>query len=167
MLEGWWQQMCSSSLVSYSGILSMHYLKKRTGVLCWVWNTRRYPEWCVVVEWLSSGTLLCSRWTQPSHMSGLPVPVVFWVSHNKDFKIQRRGRQRESRKINRFYEQTTTLNKQTKFYLFLNMVMVPRNSTPGGFAYIRHSKRVMIAIKTERTQIHFKRRSGCRRVVGS
>ena len=34
------------------------------------------------------------------------------------------------------------------------MVMVPRNSTPGGFAYIRQSKRVMIAIKTERTQIH-------------
>ena len=33
--------------------------------------------------------------------------------------------------------------------------MVPRNSTPGGFAYIRQSKRVMIAIKTERTQIHF------------
>ena len=43
----------------------------------------------------------------------------------------------------------------TKFYLFLNMVMVPRNSTPGGFAYIRQSKWVMIAIKTERTQIHF------------
>ena len=35
------------------------------------------------------------------------------------------------------------------------MVMVPKNSTPGGFAYIRQSKRVMIAIKTERTQIHF------------
>ena len=69
--------------------------------------------------------------------------------------------------LNRFNEQKTTLNEQTKFYLFLNMVMVPRNSTPGGFAYIRHSKRVMIAIKTERTQIHFKRRSGCRRVVGS
>ena len=77
------------------------------------------------------------------------MPVVFWVSHNRDFKIQRRGRQRESRKINRFYEQTTTLNKKTKFYLFLNMVMVPRNSTPGGFAYIRQSKWVMIAIKTE------------------
>ena len=37
------------------------------------------------------------------------------------------------------------------------MVMVPRNSTPGGFAYIRQSKRVMIAIKAERTQIHFLR----------
>ena len=35
------------------------------------------------------------------------------------------------------------------------MVMFPRNSTPGGFAYIPQSKRVMIAIKTERTQIHF------------
>ena len=34
--------------------------------------------------------------------------------------------------------------------------MVPRNSTPGGFAYIRQSKWVgIIAIKTERTQIHF------------
>ena len=37
----------------------------------------------------------------------------------------------------------------------MNMVMVPRNSTAEGFAYIRQSKRVMIAIKTERTQIHF------------
>ena len=35
------------------------------------------------------------------------------------------------------------------------MVMVPRNSTAEGFAYIRQSKRVMIAIKTERTQINF------------
>ena len=35
------------------------------------------------------------------------------------------------------------------------MVMVPRNSTAEGFAYIRQSKRVMIAIKTERSQIHF------------
>ena len=124
-------------------------------MFCRVWNTRRCPEWCVVVEWLSSGISLCSRWPQPSHMSRLPVPVVFWVSHNRDFKIQRRGRQRKSRKNNRFYDQPTTLNKQTKFYLFLNMVMVPRNSTPGGFAYIRQSKWVMIAIKTERTQIHF------------
>ena len=34
--------------------------------------------------------------------------------------------------------------------------MVPRNSTPGGFAYIWHSEWVgIIAIKTERTQIHF------------
>ena len=34
--------------------------------------------------------------------------------------------------------------------------MVPKNSTPGGFAYIWQSKWVgIIAIKTERTQIHF------------
>ena len=34
--------------------------------------------------------------------------------------------------------------------------MVPRNSTPGGFAYIWQSKWVgIIAIKTERRQIHF------------
>ena len=33
---------------------------------------------------------------------------------------------------------------------------MPRNSTPGGFAYIWQSKRVgIIAIKTERTHIHF------------
>ena len=158
MLEGWWQQMCSSSLVSYSGILSMHYLKKRTGVLCWVWNTRRYPEWCVVVEWLSSGTLLCSRWTQPSHMSGLPVPVVFSSSGSAIIRTLRSNDEdgnAKVEKIYRFYEQTTTLNKQTKFHPFLNMVMVPKNSTPGGFAYIRQRKREMIAIKTERTQIHF------------
>ena len=40
--------------------------------------------------------------------------------------------------------------------LFLNLDMVPRNSSPGGFAYIGLSKSVgIIAIKTERTQIHF------------
>ena len=34
--------------------------------------------------------------------------------------------------------------------------MVPRNSTPGGFAYIWQSKRVgIIAINNERAQIHF------------
>ena len=34
--------------------------------------------------------------------------------------------------------------------------MVPRNLTPGGFAYISQSKWVgIIAIKTERTQIQF------------
>ena len=34
--------------------------------------------------------------------------------------------------------------------------MVPWNSTSGGFAYILQSKEVgIIAIKTERTQIHF------------
>ena len=36
--------------------------------------------------------------------------------------------------------------------------MVPKNSIPGGFAYIWQSKWVgIIAIKTERTQIHFLR----------
>ena len=40
--------------------------------------------------------------------------------------------------------------------LFLNLDMVPTNSSPGGFAYIGQSKSVgIIAIKTERTQIHF------------
>ena len=34
--------------------------------------------------------------------------------------------------------------------------MVPRNSTPGGFAYIWESEWVgIIAMKTETTQIHF------------
>ena len=34
--------------------------------------------------------------------------------------------------------------------------MVPRNSTPGGFAYISQNNWVrIIAIKTERMQIHF------------
>ena len=41
-------------------------------------------------------------------------------------------------------------------YLFLYLDMVPRNSTPGGFANIWQRKWVgIIAIKTERTQIHF------------
>ena len=41
-------------------------------------------------------------------------------------------------------------------FLFLYSDMVPRNSTPGGFAYIRQSKWVgIIPIKTERTQTNF------------
>ena len=41
-------------------------------------------------------------------------------------------------------------------FLSLNLDMVPRNSTPGGFAYIWQSKWIgIIAIKTERTQIYF------------
>ena len=50
---------------------------------------------------------------------------------------------------------TETSNGEILF-LFLHLDMVPRNSTPGGFTYIRQSKWVgIIAIKTERTQIHF------------
>ena len=51
------------------------------------------------------------------------------------------------------------LRKQatTKLYFFfLTLDMVPSNSNPGGFAYIWQRKWVgIIAIKTERTQIHF------------
>ena len=48
------------------------------------------------------------------------------------------------------------LNKQQQnFILFLNLNMVLRNSTPGGFAYIWQSYWVGIILKkTERTQIH-------------
>ena len=38
--------------------------------------------------------------------------------------------------------------------LFLNLDLVHKNSTQGGFAYIRQSKWVGISA-TERTQIHF------------
>ena len=56
--------------------------------------------------------------------------------------------------ISRFMEFVTS-NDEILF-LSLNLDMVPRNSTPGGFAYIWQSKWVgIIAIKTERTQIHF------------
>ena len=41
-------------------------------------------------------------------------------------------------------------------FVFLLLDMVPSNSTPGGFANIWKSKWIgIIAIKTERTQIHF------------
>ena len=50
---------------------------------------------------------------------------------------------------------TQTSNDEILF-LFLNLDVVPRNSTSGGFAYIWQSKWVgIIAIKTERMQIHF------------
>ena len=107
---------------------------------------------------------------------------------NRDFKIQRRGRQRERQINNRFYKQNNNLACAPRFFvhffarfcttttwkclisrfmgditsddkiqfLFLYLDMVPRNSTPGGFANIWQSKWVgIIAIKTERTQIHF------------
>ena len=45
--------------------------------------------------------------------------------------------------------------QQQNFSLFLNLDMVPRNSTPGGFAYTWQSNWVGIfAIKTKRMQIH-------------
>ena len=49
------------------------------------------------------------------------------------------------------------INKQQEIlFLLLYLDMVPRNSTPGGFAYIWQSEWVpIITIKTERKQIHF------------
>ena len=52
-------------------------------------------------------------------------------------------------------EDRRTSNDEILF-LFLYLDVVPKNSAPGGFAYIWQSKWVgIIAIKTERTQIHF------------
>ena len=46
--------------------------------------------------------------------------------------------------------------ERRNFISLLNLDMVPRNSIPGGFAYIWQSKWVgIITIKTERTKIHF------------
>ena len=160
--------MCSSSLVSYSGILSMHYLKKTSRSVLASFETRGAAVSDVSLSSdchraLHSAQGGLSRVTcldcQCRQSSGSAI-IGTLRSNDEDGNAN-------VEKINRFYEQTTTLNKQTKFYPFLNMVMVPKNSTPGWFAYIRQSKRVMLAIKTERTQIHFKRRSRCRRVVGS
>ena len=49
------------------------------------------------------------------------------------------------------------VNKQQRNFISLSELgLVPRNSTPGGFAYIWQSKWVgIIAINTERKQIHF------------
>ena len=42
-------------------------------------------------------------------------------------------------------------------FLFLNLSAVPKKSTPGKFAYIRHFQRTGInATKFEKTLIHFK-----------
>ena len=48
-------------------------------------------------------------------------------------------------------------NKQRQIlFVFLSLDMVTWNSASGGFAYIWQSKWVgIIAVKTERTQIHF------------
>ena len=56
--------------------------------------------------------------------------------------------------IPRFMSDVTSDDKIQ--FLFLYSDMVPRNSTPGGFAYIWQSKwGGIISIKTERKQIHF------------
>ena len=48
------------------------------------------------------------------------------------------------------------LSNNEILFLFLNLDMAPRNSIPGGFTNIWQSKWVeIIAVKTERTQIHF------------
>ena len=44
------------------------------------------------------------------------------------------------------------------FFLFLNLSAVPKKSSPGKFAYIRHFQRIGLnATKFEKTLIHFKR----------
>ena len=105
------------------------------------------------------------------------VPSSRAVSQSltKDFTIRRRdGNEKKQQLCKRislfctFLCTTTTWNcliflfredvnkRRHNFILFLNLDMVLRNSTPGGFAYIWQSKWVgIIAIKTERTQIHF------------
>ena len=50
------------------------------------------------------------------------------------------------------------VNKRRRiFFLFLNLGAVPKKSTPGKFAYIRHFQRFGInATKSEKKVIHFK-----------
>ena len=50
------------------------------------------------------------------------------------------------------------LSNNEILFLFLNLDMAPRNSIPGGFTNIWQSNKKwveIIAVKTERTQIHF------------
>ena len=57
-------------------------------------------------------------------------------------------------RLTRFIEDVTSDDEI--LFLFLNLDIVLRNLTSGGFAYIWQSKWVeIIVIKTERTQIHF------------
>ena len=51
----------------------------------------------------------------------------------------------------------STLKNDEIFSLFLNLAMVPSNSTPGGLHLTRGKSVGIIPIKTERTQIHFLR----------
>ena len=83
------------------------------------------------------------------------MPVVFSSSGSAIIGTLRSNDEDGNAKVEKIYRFYNNFEQETKFHPFLNMVMVPKNSTPGGFAYIRQSKRVMIAIKTERTQIHF------------
>ena len=62
------------------------------------------------------------------------------------------------------------VNKQRRNFISLSeLELVPRNSTPGGFAYIWQSKWLgIIVIGPERKKIHFFKRHSCYRgIVGS
>ena len=121
--------------------------------------------------------------------SFLAVNTVMFVSRdNRDFKNQRRGRQRERQKNNRFCKQNNNFAHASRFFVhffarfctittwkclisrFMEDVNKRRRNFisisvlgygqeiqfHGGFAYIWQSRWVgIIAIKTERTQIHF------------
>ena len=49
----------------------------------------------------------------------------------------------------------------------MNLDVVPRNSSPGGFTYIGQSESVGIIKERKNPNSLFKRRSRCRGVVGS
>ena len=57
-----------------------------------------------------------------------------------------------------FYGRRTQTSDDEIFFPFLNLSAVPKKSSPGKFAYIKHFQRIgMNATMFEKTLIHFKR----------
>ena len=131
------------------------------------------------VHWKIKLPIKVDQWqpsTPPLTWKWLPFAGVT-VEAIRDFKIQRPWQQRESKKkktigsiskTTTLYVHHTCLNISLHVFARLRrehawfrvlwstyLDMVPRNSTPGGFAYIWQSKWIeIITIKSERTQIH-------------
>ena len=111
-------------------------------VLRWCY-TRRFAT--TILAQHSIATFLSRCFEQLPHFSNIAT-LTYVLSRKSSLRIVSRN---------------TTLmdyvNRQRRnWFLFLNLNMVPGNSTPGGFGWIWQSKWVgAIAIKTGRTQIHF------------
>ena len=137
----------------------------------WAWKSILVP-----FLWRSLKKRFCEwPWDSAANTyEGLKDPTMRTAtrtSKNNTFYKQNNNFARASRSFVHFFTRfcTTTMwkflisrfmeyvNKQRRnVVLFLNLDIVPRNLTPGGFAYIWQSKWFgIIAIKTERTQIHF------------
>ena len=110
---------------------------------CLIWRFKVMSQRRLLVQH-SIATLLPRCFEYPPHFSNIATLCC------------RKNRRCESSRVCNITFMDYVNKQRRNWFLFLNLNMVPRNSTPGGLAWIWQSQWVgTIAIKTERTQIHF------------